>query len=82
MQKLASQPNRRPNVTYALVIVVIDERMTWVLRAIKNLGRMEARRRLKVAFETLAKHEIESLTIALQNKVFYTTLAVDWDVKH
>ena len=82
MQKIASQANRRPNVTYALVIVVIDERMTWVLRSIENLGRTEARHtcRLKVPFETLEKHEIESLTTALQNKVFDTTLAVDRDV--
>ena len=58
-----SHDNRRQNVTYALVIVVIDVRMGWVLRPLDNLGRTEARPRLKVQFETLEKHEIESTMI-------------------
>ena len=48
--------NRRPNVTYALVIVVIDVRMIWALRPLDNLGRTEARPRLNVPFQTLEKH--------------------------
>ena len=59
----SSHDNRRPNVTYALVIVVIDVRMSWALRPLDNLGRIEARPRLKVTFETLEKHEIESAMI-------------------
>ena len=55
--------NRRPNVTYALVIVIIDVRMSWALRPLDNLGRTEARPRSKVPFETLEKHEIESTMI-------------------
>ena len=55
--------NRRPNVTYALVIVVIDVRMSWALCPLDNLGRTEAGPRLKVPFETLEKHEIESTMI-------------------
>ena len=83
MPKLASCDHctiSRPNVTYALGIVVIDVRMSWSLRPLDNLGRTEARPRLKVPFETLEKHEIESTM--LQNKVFDSALAVDWDVKH
>ena len=49
----SSHDNRRPNVTYALVIVVIDVRMCWALRPLDNLGRTEARPRLKVPFETV-----------------------------
>ena len=60
MQKLTSCDNHRPNVTYALVIVVIDVRMSWALRPLDNLGRTEARPRLKVPFQTLEKLEIES----------------------
>ena len=59
----SSHDYRRPNVTYALVIVVIDVRMSWALRPRDNLGRTEARPRLKVPFETLEKHEIESTMI-------------------
>ena len=59
----SSHDNRRPNVTYALFIVVIDVRMNWALRPPDNLGRTEARPRLKVPFETLEKHEIESTMI-------------------
>ena len=59
----SSHDNRRPNVTYALVIVVIDVRMSWALRPLDNLGRTEARPRLKVPFETLEKHEMESTMI-------------------
>ena len=59
----SSHDNRRPNVTYALVIVVVDVRMSWALRPLDNLGRTEARPRLKVPFETLKKHEIESTVI-------------------
>ena len=29
--------SRRPNLTYALVIVVIDVRMSWALRPLDNL---------------------------------------------
>ena len=35
----SSHDNLRPNVTYALVIVVIDVRMSWALRPLDNLGR-------------------------------------------
>ena len=59
----SSHDNHRPNVTYALVIVVIDVRMSWALRPLDNLGRTEARPRLKTQFETLEKHEIESTMI-------------------
>ena len=59
----SSQANRRPNVTYALVIIVNDVRMGWTLRPIDNLSRTEARPRLKVPFETLENHEIESTMI-------------------
>ena len=59
----SSHDNRRPNVTYASVIGVIDVRMSWTLRQLDNLGRTEARPRLKVPFETLEKHEIESTMI-------------------
>ena len=55
--------NRRPYETYALVIVVIDVRMSWALRPLDNLGRTEARPGLNVPFETLEKHEIESTMI-------------------
>ena len=54
----SSHDNRRPNVTFALVIVVIDVRMSWTLRPPDNLGRTEARPSLKVPFQTLGKHEI------------------------
>ena len=75
--------NRRPNLTYALVIVVIDVRMSWALRPLANLGRTEARPRLKVPFETLEKQEIESTMIeSIISTVFDSALAVDWDVKH
>ena len=43
----SSHDNRRPNVTYALFIVVIDVRMNWALCQLDNLGRTEARPRLK-----------------------------------
>ena len=59
----SSHDNRRPNVTYALVIVVIDVRMSWVLRPLDNLGRTEASTRLKVPFQTPGKHVIESTMI-------------------
>ena len=68
MPKLASCDHRtiivrRPNVTYALVIVVIDVRMSLASRPLDNLGRTKARSGLKVTFETLEKHEIESTII-------------------
>ena len=46
----SSQANRGTNVTYALVIVVIDVRMSWALhvRPIDTLGRTEAKIGLKV----------------------------------
>ena len=47
----SSHDHHRPNVTYALVIVVIDVRMSWALRLLDNLGRTEARPRLKVPFK-------------------------------
>ena len=59
----SSHDNREPNLTYALVIVVIDVRMSWALRPLDNLGRTEARPWLKVPFETLEKHVIESTMI-------------------
>ena len=59
----SSHNNRRPNVTYALVVVVIGVKMSWALRPLVNLGRTEARPRLKVPFQTLEKHEIESTMI-------------------
>ena len=59
----SSHNNRRPHVTYALVIVVIDVRMSWALCPLDNLGRTEARPRFKIQFETLEKHEIESTMI-------------------
>ena len=45
----SSQANRGTNVTYALIVVVIDVRMSWTLhvRPIDTLGRTEARIRLK-----------------------------------
>ena len=36
-----------PNVIYALVIVVINVKMSWALRLIDNLGLTEARPRFK-----------------------------------
>ena len=59
----SSHDNRRPNVTYALVIVVIDVRMSWALRPLDNFCRTEARPRLKVPIQTLEKHEVESTMI-------------------
>ena len=62
----SSHDNHRPNVTYAfniVMIVVIDVRMSWALRPLDNLDRTEARPRLKVPFETLEKHETESMMI-------------------
>ena len=59
----STHDNRRPNVTYALVIVVIDVRMSWALRPLDNFGRTEARPKLKVPFQTLEKHKIESTMI-------------------
>ena len=44
---LSSHDNRRSNVTDVLVIVIIDVRMSWTLRPLDNLGRTEARPRLK-----------------------------------
>ena len=61
----SSHDNRRPkyNLCISHIIVVIDVRMSWALRPLDNLVRTETRPRLKIPFETLEKHEIESTMI-------------------